>query len=136
MAELAEDIIRQYDRLDSERATFKSHWQQVAQYTLPDRNDYLVERTPGQKRMTWIYDSTPVWALEQFAAGLHSLLTSPYLQWFGLKAQIDGLNDVPEVKLWLEAASATMYNLFNGPKHNFASQSRRSIATWARSAPA
>ncbi|HEV2673387.1 MAG TPA: portal protein [Aliidongia sp.] len=124
MGDLASDTIREWERLDSERTTFKSHWQRVAQFLLPDRNDYIVQRTPGAKRMQWIYDATPVWALEQFAAGLHSLLTSPYLMWFGLKAEFDPLNDIDAVRLWLEQASTVMYAKFNGPRHNFASQSQ------------
>lgn len=123
MADLAREAIGRWDRLDGDRAVSKTHWQDVADYILPDRNDYIVERVPGQKRMTKIYDSTPVFALDMFAAGMHSLLTSPTLQWFTLWAEDDRINTNRDAKAWLEDAGQVMYRIFNGARHNFASQS-------------
>src|SRR5262245_24906624 len=90
---------------------------------LPERAEYVVKRTPGQKRMQKIFDATPVLALEQFAAGLHSLLTSPSLRWFTLRSDNEALNQIDRVRLWLEDTTERMYSIFNGPRHNFASQS-------------
>lgn len=123
MGDLAKDAIQEWERYDGDRSNFKSSWQDISNHMLPDRNDYVVEKSPGQKRMQMVFDGTPVWALEQFAAGLHSLLTSPSLRWFGLKAEDDALNQRDDVRLWLEYASDEMYSVFNGPRHNFASQS-------------
>ena len=119
----AQEAIRLWERLDGDRGTFKSHWQQCANYVLPDRADYIVQHSPGQKRMQWVYDGTPVWALEQFAAGMHSMLTSPTLRWFSMRADDDRLNNIIRVQLWLQDTSERMYAIFNSAKHNFASQS-------------
>lgn len=119
----AKEAIQTWERLKGDRGTFETHWQQVADYILPDRNDYIVTRSPGQKRMQRVFDSTPIWALEQSASGIHSLLTSPSLQWFALRTEDDRLNAVQEVRDWLDDTSRRMYAVFNGPKHNFASQS-------------
>ncbi len=124
MDDLAKDVRSDWERGDGERGTFKTSWQQIADYMHTERNDYIVERTPGQKRMQRVFDALPVWALQQFAAGLHSYLTSPYLPWFMLRADDDRLNRIQRVRAWLEAASAAMYTIFNGPHHNFASQSQ------------
>ncbi len=119
----AADVIRQWGRLDGGRGVWKEHWQRIADYMLPDRRDYIVHLTPGMKRMQFIFDATPVWALQQFAAGLHSLLTSPTLRWFGLKTEDSALDGHEDVQLWLDDTSNRMYSLFNSPRHNFASQS-------------
>lgn len=120
---IASSKIRKWERLEGDRGVFKAHWQDTANYMLPDRNDYMVERPPGAKRMTYIYDSTPVMALEQFAAGMHSLLTSTSLQWFFMRTEENRLDQMDAVRIWLEIVSDVMYRIFNGPKHNFASQS-------------
>lgn len=119
----ATEAIRLWERMKGDRGTFEVHWQDCSQYMQPDRADYIIERSPGMKRMQWVFDATPIWAAEQLAAGLHSLLTSPSLRWFALKAEDDRINRIDRVKIWLDAASEGMYSIFNGPKHNFASQS-------------
>jgi hypothetical protein len=123
MVDLAAEAIESWEHLNSERGVWLTHWQEIANYMLPNRADYITQRTPGQKLMQWIYDSTPLWALEQFAAGLHSLLTSPTLPWFGLKTVDDRLNADGGNIAWLQDAGDRMYSIFNGPTHNFASQS-------------
>lgn len=123
MDDLARDIISTWERLDGERGTWKSHCQEVADYMLPGRNDYVGDKSPGQKRLQKVFDATPLWAAEQLAAGLHGLLTSPSLRWFTMKAEDDRLNENDAVRAWLEDSSERMYSLFNGPRHNFASQS-------------
>lgn len=119
----AKDAIKTWDRLDGDRGTIKSHWQDVARYMHPNRADYTGQQTPGGKRMQYVYDGTPIWALQTFAAGLHSLLTSPHLQWFALRCEDERIDRMDAPRAWLDQVSAIMYAIFNGPRHNFASQS-------------
>lgn len=121
--DLAIDAIRTWERLEGARGTTLAHWQDCANYMMPDRADFTVQRSPGMKRMDRVFDSTPIWALQQFASGLHGMMTSPTLRWFALAAQDDQVNSIDAVHAWLDAASEIMYGLFNGPRHNFASQS-------------
>lgn len=122
--DLAGDVLRTWETHDGDRGTFKNHWQEVANYMHTDRADYQLERTPGSKRQQYVFDATAPWALQQFAAGLHSFLTSPFLPWFALHADNDALNGTFAVRAWFDAAADVMANLFNGPRHNFASQSQ------------
>jgi len=115
--------IKRWEMRKGERGTFESHWQEIANLMQPDRADYLVKRSPGMKRMESVFDSTPIWAIEMLASGLHSLLVSPYLRWFTLQTESNGLNRQDSVLLWLEAASDAMYSIFNSARHNFAAQS-------------
>jgi hypothetical protein len=123
MDEKAKEVIEGWNRADADRGTWKNHWQQITELCLPERNDYTVERAPGMKRNQSIFNETPEFALTQFANGLHSLLTSPTLQWFQLHCDDDRLNQMRDVRLWFDVVTEVMYGYFNGPKHNFASQS-------------
>src|SRR6185436_9374197 len=123
MDERARSVIDQWNRQDADRGTWKNHWQQITELCLPERNDYTVQRSPGMKRNQAVYDSTPIFALQQFANGLHSLLTSPTLQWFMLHCDEDRIDQMYDVRVWLDKVSMEMYSIFNGPRHNFASQS-------------
>lgn len=111
-------LIKRFDRLRSDSQTFRSHWQEVADLVLPSR-DFTVERSPGQKRNNKIFDATAPWANEQFAGGLHGLLTSPGLKWFSLRTRRDELNRIAAVKEWLEDCERRMYAIFNAPDYNF-----------------
>lgn len=122
--DLARSVIADWEREDGDRGTWKTHWQQCADYMLPERNDYIVTRTPGMKRMQYVYDSMPLWALATSAAAFHGLMTSPTLRWFDLALENDRLDQDPDVRLWLEAATADLYNVFSSPRFNFASQTQ------------
>lgn len=121
MDDVAADIVKRWERGYSDSTTFRSHWQDVANYMLPERRDYLTTLTPGMKRMSYIFDATPVWAVQEHAAGLAALLTTP--PWFNLRTDDDALNANSEVASWLFDAGEAMYGIFGSPKHNFASQS-------------
>lgn len=123
MDDKAKAVVRDWGRLDGDRRNFMVHWQDVANYILPDRNDYIVDKPPGIKRMTYIYDATPCFALDMNSAGMHSLLTSNTLQWFILWTENDRINQDPDVHAWLEAAALAMYRVFNSSRMNFAAAS-------------
>ncbi len=123
MDDLARDVMQLWERLDGERGTWRAHWQDCANYMQPERRDYIMALPQGGKRMERIFDSTPVLAHQQFAAGVHALLTSPTLQWFWLKPADERLMDNDDVMSWLNEVSTRMYGLFSSEKHNFASQS-------------
>ena len=123
MSDRARETIQLWDRLHSHRGTTLAHWQECADLINPDRADYITHRYPGTKRMNKVFDATAIMANDQLAAGLHGLLTSPTLLWFSLRAEDDRVNADDASMAWLDAATQAMYALFNGPAHNFASQS-------------
>lgn len=125
----AEEIVRRFEQVKGERGTWEQHWQEIADYTIPRRGDFVghpaglsVGEAGGRKRTERIFDGTAPWALEQLASGLHGMLTGPAVRWFMLKAEDDALNERDDVKRWLEAASDRLYALFNSPRANFSAQ--------------
>lgn len=123
MDDKAKEVIQLWERGYGESGTTRTHWQECANNLQPDRNDYIAEKTQGQKRLQYIYDSHPMWCLDQFVAGCHSQITSSNVMWFWLRLEDDRVDRLVPVRQWLEMASMAMYAVFNSPRYNFASQS-------------
>ena len=66
-----------------------------------------------------IYDGTAPWALEQFAAGLHSHLTNPASRWFNLEIAGFEATSNPIILLWLERVSDLIYSEYSKPESTF-----------------
>lgn len=115
---IAEEIVRRVDKLESERSNYASFWQDVAKYTLPRKAYITRTRTPGEKYDYDIYDSTAMQSNIVLAAGLHSYLTNPNSRWFSLRIQDEKLNENTQVKEWLSDTEKRMYNQFNQSNFN------------------
>ena len=114
--------IATFKRLKAQRVNFEWLWQRVSDMTIPRRADFVVTRYPGQRRDYNIYDSTAPWALDQFAAGLHSLLTSQALPWFYLRLRDKAKMKNPAVQAWLQDTADRINAIFNDPAGGFQSQ--------------
>lgn len=123
MDDKGKEVVGLWEEGDSDAAIFKVTWQDCALNIQPNRNDYIVDRPAGVKRMQTIFDGTPGWCLQQFTAGCHSQITSSTVIWFALRAEDDRVDRLVPVRAWLEAATATMFTTFNSPRYNFPSQS-------------
>lgn len=119
----AKAVIQHWERLDGDRGSTLSHWQQVTRYTHPDRADYTTQRSPGARRMEWVFDSYPIWAREQFSAGCHSFLTSSTVPWFALRADDDRVNNISRVKAWFDAAAIAMFAVYSSGRYTFGTAS-------------
>lgn len=111
-----ETVCKRFDTLKGDRGTFESHWQEVAEYIFPRRADFNTVRAPGDKRLTKIYDSTGIQALELLAAGLHGMATNPASRWFSLTTDDDALNEDDEVREWLSAVEDRIFARLHSPR--------------------
>lgn len=105
--------------LKKERMNWDDHWQEIADFIYPKRADFTVERSPGERRMAKIYDSTPIHANELLASGLHGMLTNPATTWASLLMADPKLNEDIEVKEWLRDARDVMFEEINDPAAGF-----------------
>lgn len=100
--------------LESERASFISHWQELSKYFLPRSGRFLIsDRNKGDKRFNNIYDNTGTRALRVLSAGLMSGMTSPARPWFRLATRDKSLMDYGPVKQWLDDITSLMRDIFN-----------------------
>ncbi len=117
----ATDYIQEYEKLRGDSEVYRTHWQDVARLTLPSR-DFYNEWYGGAKRNTRIFDTTAMYACEQLAGSLHSLLTSPSQKWFKLIIADPERPTTLEEQQWLDNASTTLYGIFNSQEGRFNSE--------------
>jgi len=114
-----EEIMKRYETLKTNRVNWESNWQEIARYILPRRADFETERSSGEERRQYIFDSTPVRALTRFASGLHNMMTNSALRWFEIKTNNRELNAFRPVQLWMEESTIRLGDAFNRPTANF-----------------
>ena len=113
-----EYIKKRCSTLESDRATWEDHWQDILDYVMPRKADISFVRAKGTKRTEVLYDSTAITANNLLAASLQGTLTSPSLPWFHLKLRDKELNENRDVQLWLEDSARRMYDTFNESNFN------------------
>lgn len=113
MTEIADALLRRHEALKSTRATWDSHWQQLAEVIRPIRADFSATPSPGAKRTGMLYDATAPLAAENLASGLWGMITNAANRWFDLKPQDPDLEDLEPVRAWLDVAAARMRAIFS-----------------------
>lgn len=114
-----EFLHRETGDLKGDRDLWNQDLQDVVRFIRPGTSDFLRELTRGESRHAEIYDGTALWALEQFAAGIHSFNTSPTDRWFGLAVDNQDLMNDEEVREWLEQVSDIMFKEYGKPDVGF-----------------
>ena len=110
--DLSKSLLSRYDKLESQRQNWETHWQEVADYMQPRKADVTKTRSKGDKRTELIFDSSPIQAVELLAASLHGMLTNPSTPWFSLRFKEEDIEFEDEAKEWLESATEQMYIAF------------------------
>ena len=104
MSEMGQKLIRRYGELKADRANWESHWQDIAEFVLPN-TDFTTAKEPGAERRQRIFNNTPGEALERLVGGMGSLLTNQSLKWFDLS--IRNLVSSDEGARWLSQGAVT-----------------------------
>lgn len=109
-----------YEELKLHRAAWFDHLSSVQELVLPNSSSFTDSRSfRGEQKQHKIFDGTAPWALEMFAAGLHSYLTSPIERWFQLSPVGEPAHRLSrEARLWLEHVSDTIYHYYSLPEAN------------------
>lgn len=127
--DFVEGLIKEQEQLARDRSSFESHWQEIAQRVFPAYSGAFtsagIVQTPGTKRNQEVYDSTPVIALQRFAAVCESLLTPRNDRWHGLIPADPALKKDRQVRIWLDEATDALFRYRYAPKANFASQNHQ-----------
>ncbi len=113
----AEELLRTFEKAKSRRQSWENIWQQISDLALPERSTQQ-NLARGTRRRSLIFDDTAPQAVDELAAGLHGLLSSPALRWFQLMVPTrPSLTD--DSLAWLEQAENILYSIFNSPKLGF-----------------
>lgn len=123
--EILAESLQEFSQLQTMRATFGTHWEEVAELVLPtSRNTFFYGNynTPGQKKTEQQVDASAALALERFSAIFNSMLTPANQTWHQLGASDPHLMKDRATRLWFEAATKTLFKYRYMPIANFASQ--------------
>jgi len=114
----AAEIIRRHNGLNSERGTWKAHWQDIADHIIPRKATVNRSQSQGNKRTEKQFDGTAADAVDELVATLFNNMTNPAQIWFGLRpigggaggsvVGRAGLNEDVQVRQWLDASVETM----------------------------
>lgn len=105
--------------LKAERSVWESHWQDIADYIHPRRADFAVTQAKGNKRMTKVFDSSPIAANELLASGFHGMLTSESKKWFWVRTGIHEIDTNPEARQWLDRVTDVLFQEIHRPQAAF-----------------
>lgn len=118
--DLAGDILKRQQQLETERAIYETLWQEIADLMLPRAGVFTYKGTPQLRPQ--VFDSTAVLALDRFSAAFESMLTPRSQQWHMLRPLDDELAENAEVKRWCEEITKRLFAFRYSPRSNFASQ--------------
>lgn len=116
----AERIMTKYTRMEGSRVNWEQHWQDLANYIMPDKDNVFKSKLNGEKKHNKIFTGMPVHANEELAAILHGTLTNPATVWFGMSTGDKALDDNVAVKGWLQHVVDRMIQTMN--QTNFQTQ--------------
>ena len=118
-----QDILDRHRRMAAGRESWDSHWQELAELLMPRRADFTAAANPGDRRNRNQFDGTPMMAARALAAAVDGLLKGRSSRWFHLRTDDRRLDELAEVKLWLEAAEARLYDAIYEPQARFLQRS-------------
>lgn len=102
-------------RLDSERSSWDSHWQDLCDHFLPRSPRFTTtDRNRGSKRNAKLLNGKPARAARLCAAGLFSQITSPARPWFSFGLEDTDLAKWQPVKQWLDDSTRIMRDILAG----------------------
>lgn len=110
----AEAIKKRFEDNKAERGNWESHWDEVAKYVIPRKDNVYGQATPGEKRANRLFDSEAIRANDDLGSAFHGLLTNPSNIWFGLKVADKEINAQDEVQKWLHSSVQKMIDTLNG----------------------
>ena len=102
-------VIGRQKALETKRNLWEILWQEVADFVIPVREDIMGTLQAGTKQGSRIYDGTAVGAAQLYADGVHSHSFSRVSPWFSLQLADTKINEIKEVKEWLQEIAARLY---------------------------
>lgn len=99
--------------LKADRANWESHWQEVSDYVIPNKNFFTRTNVSGEKKTITLYDTSAVHSAQLLAGALHSMLTNPTSYWFGLTSGDPQLDRVDSVRHWLDKSARKIHHVLN-----------------------
>jgi hypothetical protein len=113
-SERVQEYMEKNTQLKAERSDIEEEWKDITTYTLPSRDMWEDDENaqparPAAKRS----DGHAVNAAQIMANGFIGWNAGPAVKWMKLRLLIDELNELPDVKDWLEVCEHRLYTMFH-----------------------
>lgn len=115
----AKDIMRSFERAQTDRRLWENQWQDVADLIRPSRG-FTVKHTPGGQRRNRIYDDSATKFARRAASAVYSLLVNPSTKWFAMGTEDARANERRDNRIWMKRATDHLLAIFNSPASGFA----------------
>ncbi len=114
--DLIRHLLRRLSKLEQERHSWESHWQEISELMLPSKGIFSLggQEREGTKRNHKIVDSTALYALRILSAGMHGGLSSPARPWFRLALKNKELENLEGIGLWLQKTQEKVHAALAG----------------------
>ena len=101
-----DQIMKRQAELEALRLPEEKLWREIAELVRPEENDFSGPKTP--RAHYEIYDSSPLYALDDFVGGLFGQASSPAVNWFAGGVPDEDLMSWQPVRLWFSKVDAIM----------------------------
>lgn len=111
--ELVEQLMGRQVRMEQQRSSFDSIWQDIADRIIPRKAKFTKKKGPndlkGERQTERIFDAVPALALDRFASAVHSLVVPRNQTWHKLKAAQPELNKSVAVQRYFAEVNARLF---------------------------
>lgn len=114
---IVSDVITNQARLATRRSTVETVWRDIGREIVPVRADIEQLESPGERRYDDIYDGTGQMALDIHVNGIIGNFASPAFPWFRLRMRDEALNDLRDVKAYLQEVEEQLYGTLSASNY-------------------
>ena len=104
-------INKKMSQLKGSRGTFESHWQEVADFFIPNRATITTKKSAGQKDAFQLLDNIGVQSNELLAGAMHGLLTNTDSQWFEFTTGDLATDNDDDARLFMQQSTRIIHNV-------------------------
>ena len=114
-----EKLLKRHRKLADERETFDTLYSEIADFCLPNAQEFDRLYFTGEDRNREIYDQTAQTAIDISSSSLIGLVANPASRWFHIEMTDEELNRNTAVTEWAEKAGQIALNHFNRSESGF-----------------
>lgn len=116
MSDLGAALLQEAEKAKTDRGTFDTHYQEIADRILPRYGDFTRTITKGEKLNEQVIDAMPAQALDRFAAAMESMLVPQGSTWHQLRASDRELMKIHSVKVYFDELNMVLARTRQGSR--------------------
>lgn len=115
-----EEILGRHEELRNKRRREEPAWRECAMLLRPDENDFdNNEHYRRDQDDAYLFDSTPLYALDTFTGGMFGQSVNPATRWFELAAEDPDLDKWQPARRWYWQVTNIIYSSLSPQVSNF-----------------